>query len=329
MFKTKASMKNFFTVLAIAIASTVHAQQPAQYSMYMLNKFAFNPAYAGMDNSLSMTGVYRKQWSGLVGSPEGQNFNAHLPLYMTGGGVGLSFENESIGSWKQASFMLAYSQQVQVGKSGILSMGLSAGLVQRQLDGSKVRTPGTVFVDEGPPTSHNDPILSIAMESGLGPTVNAGLFYQGEKLEAGLSAVNLLENELDLSILKYKQQRSYFLYLGYAIDMGKSLTLHPSVLAKSDVRQTQIDFSLMARYNENIFVGGSFRGYHSESRDAIALFGGFKLSERITAGLSYDLGMSELKSVNSGSYELFLNYNLGRPIGQGRPPIIIYNPRSL
>lgn len=323
-------MKNIFTFLAaFLLFGAVFAQQPTQYSLYMLNKFAFNPAFAGMDNSLSMTGIYRKQWSGLNGSPETQNFNAHMPLYIAGGGIGLGFENETIGSWKQTSVTLAYSRQMQVGKTGILSLGVSAGLSQRQLDGSKVRTPGTVFVDEGPPLGHNDPSLTINMESGMGPTVNAGLFYQGEKLEAGLSAVNLIENELDLSTLKFKQVRSYNLYLGYNLDLGSSLSLHPSLLLKTDVRQTQIDFSVLARYNENIFVGGSFRGYHSNSIDAVALIGGFKLSEKITAGLAYDLGLSNLKSVHNGSYELFLNYNLGKPIGKGRPPIIIYNPRSL
>jgi type IX secretion system PorP/SprF family membrane protein len=323
-------MKNIFTFLAALILSgAMYGQQPAQYSLYMLNKFAFNPAYAGMDNSLSLTGIYRKQWSGLNGSPETQNFNAHMPLYIAGGGIGMGLENETIGSWKQTSLSLAYDYQMQIGKSGILSMGLSAGLVQRQLDGSKVRTPGTEFLDEGVPSNHNDPILTINTETGTGATFNAGLFYQSEKLEAGLSAVNLLENELDLSTLKFKQERNYYFFLGYSLDMGKNLSLHPSVLLKTDVRQTQIDFSLLVRYNENIFAGGSFRGYHSESIDAVALMGGFKLSEKITAGLAYDLGLSDLKSVNNGSYEIFLNYNLGKPIGKGRPPIIIYNPRSL
>ena len=65
-------------------------QQPAQYSMYMLNKYAFNPAYAGMDNSLSLTGVYRNQWLNLDGNPVSQNFNVHMPLYIVGGGIGLA-----------------------------------------------------------------------------------------------------------------------------------------------------------------------------------------------------------------------------------------------
>jgi hypothetical protein len=90
-----------------------------------------------------------------------------------------------------------------------------------------------------------------------------------------------------------------------------------------------MDFSLITRYNENIFIGASLRGYHSESLDAVALIGGFKLSEKITIGYSYDLTLSSLKTASNGSHEILLNYNLGKAIGKGRPPKIIYNPRSL
>ena len=308
-------MKSIFTwfiVLGCTMAGLT--QQPAQYSMYMLNKYAFNPAYAGMDNSLSLTGVYRNQWLNLDGNPVSQNFNVHMPLYIVGGGIGLAVENESIGSWKQTSFSLGYSYQAQVSKKGILSFGISGGLVQRQLDGTKVRTPGTTFDDEGNPISHQDPYLDTRTESGSGPTAHAGVFYEGEKFEIGISALNLLGNELDLSGLKYEQERTYFLYAGYKLDIGNNLAMLPSVLVKSDVQQTQIDFSVLVRFKENIFVGASFRGYSSESIDAVALTGGLKLSEKISVAYAYDLGLSSLSSTNNGSHEILLNYNLGKPI---------------
>jgi len=63
--------------------------------------------------------------------------------------------------------------------------------------------------------------------------------------------------------------------------------------------------------------------------DAVALMAGFKLNEKLSVGYAYDIGLSALNSVSSGSHELLLNYNLGAPIGKGRPPAVIYNPRSL
>ncbi len=316
----------FLTVLMLAVQ--VSAQQPAQYSMYRLNKYSFNPGYVGLDNSLSMTGVYRSQWVGLPGNPVSQNFNAHAPLYITGGGIGVAVDNETLGSWRQTAFSASYAHQMAVGKSGLLSLGLTAGWVQRQLDGSKVRTPSTEIDDLGN-VFHNDSYLGSGLEGGAGPTAHFGAFYQGEKLEVGVSAMNLLGNKLDISGLKFEQERTYFFYLGYKAELNNNFSAIPSVLLKTDVYQTQIDFSVSAVYNENIFVGASLRGYHTNSLDAVTLMGGFKLNEKISIGYAYDLGLSSIKTVSTGSHEILLNYNLGRPFGKGRPPTIIYNPRSL
>ena len=132
-----------------------------------------------------------------------------------------------------------------------------------------------------------------------------------------------------MNTLSFQLDRTYFFNAGYRFDLGKNITLRPSVLVKSNISQTQIDFSLITRYNENIFIGASFRGYQSESLDAVALIGGFKLNEKFTLGYSYDLTLSNLKAVSNGSHEIVINYNMGKQIGKGRPPKIIYNPRSL
>ena len=57
--------------------------------------------------------------------------------------------------------------------------------------------------------------------------------------------------------------------------------------------------------------------------------GGFKLSEKITLAYAYDLTLSELSQVSNGSHEIMINYNLGKALGKGKPPRIIYNPRNL
>ena len=329
-------MKNIFTVVLLtAFTFSGMAQQAAQYSMYMWNKHAFNPAYAGLDNSLSITGVYRNQWVNLPGSPVTQTVNAHMPLYLVGGGVGLAFENESLGSWTQTTANLSYDYQMVVNNLGVLSLGLSAGITQRKFDGRLARAPEgnfdtdvngeIIYKDHGPIEN----VLPLTLETGIAPVVNIGAFYQGEKLEAGISATNLLENEINLSTISFVPERTYYFYTGYKLDLGRKLQITPSLLVKSDIFQTQIDFSLIAQYNENIFGGATFRGYDSNSIDAVSIIGGIKLNEKITIGYAYDLTLSGLSNVNNGTHEVLINYNLGKPIGQGKPPIIIYNPRSL
>lgn len=326
-------MKNLFTILVLSftVLGTVAAQQPAQYSLYMLNKFNFNPAYAGLDNSISFTGIYRKQWVGIPGSPETQNLNVHLPLYMFSGGAGFSIENETLGNWRQTSVLFSYNYQLKLKGAGILSLGVSGGLLQRTLDGTKIRTPGGNYGEELNEINHNESILQLPISeiTGSSPSFNFGVYFQGEKFEAGVSVLNLTEQAIDLNTLQFKPNRSFFLNAGYNFEISKKLVLYPSVLVKSNVTETQIDFSALFKYNDNFFGGASYRGYSSNSTDAVAIIAGFKLSEKITLAYSYDLTLSKLNTVSNGSHEILLNYNFGKAIGKGKPPKIIYNPRNL
>ena len=85
-------MKYIFTILLSTITLTLFSQQSTNNSLYMFNEFRWNPAYAGLDHSLSVTGLYRGQWVGgaLKDVPSTQMLSAHLPLYVLNGGGGLT-----------------------------------------------------------------------------------------------------------------------------------------------------------------------------------------------------------------------------------------------
>ncbi len=314
----------FFLMLAAAAG---FAQQPGQYSLYMLNPHAWNPAYAGLDHSLSFTGVYRQQWAGLPGNPVTQNVNAHLPVYFLSGGFGLNLENESLGAQRITTSSASFNYQRDLGK-GILSLGLSAGLAQRSIDGSKLRTPDGLYTEPGV-IDHGEGNLPVGTESAITPTFHAGVYYQSQRLEAGFAVQNLTSPEAELGDLRITMIRNYFFTFAMHLEAGRNWSVHPSVLARADAAQLQLDFSGIVRYNDNIFAGASLRGYNSNSLDAISILAGFKLSEKITLAYAYDVTLSALNSVSNGSHEIMLNYNLQQPIGKGRPPRIIYNPRSL
>lgn len=321
-------MKHFFTFFfLIATFCLAQGQQPAQYSLYMFNPMAWNPGYVGLDNSLSITGVFRKQWTSLPGSPTTQNLSAHMPLYYLSGGVGINVENDVLGAQILTSASLAYAYHKDLG-GGILSLGISAGMVQRTLDGSKIRTPDGEYIEPGN-FNHNDDLLPLSAESATAPTFHAGIYFANDWLEAGFSARNITEPTTDYSTLSLPLNRSLNFNLGFHFDLNSTLSLHPSALVRSDLTQTQTDFSVIVQYNDNIFAGASLRGYNSNSLDAVAILAGFKLSDKLTLAYAYDLTMSDLSTVSNGSHEISLNYNLNKIIGKGRAPKIIYNPRSL
>ena len=130
-------------------------------------------------------------------------------------------------------------------------------------------------------------------------------------------------------VIEFTFVRNYFANFAFNFDLGNSLTLHPSFLLKSDLVETQIEISTIARFNDNIFGGASFRGYNSNSFDAVVLLAGYKLSENLTLAYAYDITISGLSEVSRGSHEVLLNYNLNKAFGKGKLPKIIYNPRFL
>ncbi len=322
-------MHKSYALLFFLALGTSHlaAQQPGHYSLYMFNPHAWNPAYAGLDHSLSFTGVYRQQWAGLAGNPVTQNFNAHLPLYFLNGGFGLNLENETLGAQRITTGMASFNYQRDLGK-GILSFGLAAGLAQRSLDGDKLRTPDGLYTEPGV-IDHGEPFLPLGSESAVTPTFHAGLYYQSERMEAGFAVQNLTSPEAELGDLRITMIRNYFFTFALHWELSNGFSIHPSLLARADEAQLQVDFSGIVRYNDNIFAGASLRGYNSNTLDAVSILAGFKLSEKITIAYAYDVTLSTLNSVSNGSHEIMLNYNLQQPIGKGRPPRIIYNPRSL
>lgn len=320
-------MKYGFTlILLLGWCLQLEAQQPAQHSLYMFNRLNFNPAYAGLDHSLSLTGVYRSQWVGLDGSPVTQNVSAHMPMYLTSGGVGLHLENDATGARKYTTATLSYNFQKFIGES-ILSFGGSAGWVQRSLDGNLLRTPEGNYQDGS--IDHQDNDLFNTVESASVTTFGAGVYFQHERIEGGISVLNLTEPAVTLENLKLALKRTYFLTMSAHLELTGSLALHPSVYIRSDAVETQMDFSAIFQYNDNIFLGAAFRGYNNTSRDAVSILGGFKLSEKITFGYAHDITISSFNTVQNGTHEILINYNLNKRIFGGRPPAIIYNPRSL
>jgi type IX secretion system PorP/SprF family membrane protein len=323
-------MKGFLTPILICSAFGLFAQQAPQYSLYHLNPYAYNPAYAGMENTLVATGVYRKQWADLKGAPEGQHINAHLPLDMIRSGIGLKVDNDGIGAHRTTQVLLSYSYRLSLGKEATLSAGVGGGYMQYSLDGDKLRAPQGTYLE--PVFSHNDPLLPEGNVQAGSAVVEAGLFLDWRALQVGMSVQPVFSPVLrpdDQGGFALQPVQHYLLYASYSIALGEEFMLQPSVLTKSDITQTQAEISSTVRWNENIFAGASFRGFTPNSQDAVVLFGGLRVNEKLHLAYAYDLTLSPLRNVNRGSHELLLRYSLNKPIGSGKLPPIIYNPRFI
>jgi len=324
-------MKHYFTPILLCYAVSLSAQQFPQYSLYMLNPYAYNPAYAGTENTLVATGVYRQQWSSLEGAPATAHFNAHLPVFVASSGVGIRVENDIIGAHRTTSGVLSYDYQIELGRTALLSLGLSAGYMQYTLDGTKLRAPDGVYEPAG--FNHNDQFLPEGKVNAGTPLLEAGIFLQMKKFRAGVSTLPAFAPSLSLSsgnnAFKIEPVQQYFFTASYSFDVGDRLNVSPASVVKTDLTETQMEISAVLQWNENIFAGASFRGFGKSDKDAAVVLAGFRLNDKTTLAYAFDIPLSPLSAVNRGSHELLLRYSLNKPIGAGKLPPIIYNPRFL
>lgn len=330
-------MKHITTIILFwAGLSAVWAQQAPQYSLFALNPYAYNPAFAGLENTLIATGVYRRQWSGLEGAPETQHVNAHLPLSAWHSGVGIKIENDVIGAHRTTQGSAAFNYQLEVGRNTVLSAGFGVGFLQYSLDGAKLRTPEGVYPSSGSGTfSHNDPNLPEGAVSAGTTVIEAGLCLQSEGLVVGAAIQPVFAplltapSEDKKNSFSIKAVPHYLLHGAYHFHLNQSLEFNPSVMVKTDLKKTQAEISAIFRWRENIFGGASFRGFGNKSREAASILGGFRLNEKTTLGYAFDIPLAPLSNVQRGSHELLLRYSLNKPVGAGKLPPVIYNPRFL
>jgi type IX secretion system PorP/SprF family membrane protein len=293
----------------------------------MYNTYGVHPAYAGMENTLVATGTIRQQWAGLKGSPSSQQINANLPLNAINSGIGINLENDKVGVEQNIAASLTYVYKIRIGNEATLSIGANAGILQKSISGADIKTPGGIYTNNT--TLHNDLILNENNTSAQAPLFDASVFLQRKNIKIGFTAKNLLDNSLNYTInsTKIRLIKNYLFTFASDFKLSSNFLLKPSLLVRTDVKEFQTQVSLLAEWKQKFSFGGSYRGYSKNSFDALSIIGGVQLSEKITLIYAYDVSLSSLKNVNTGSHELLLRYNLGKTIGQGIPEKIIYNPR--
>ncbi|MCH2042644.1 MAG: PorP/SprF family type IX secretion system membrane protein [Saprospiraceae bacterium] len=326
-------MKITIIIISVFILclGNIYAQQPAQYSTYMLNPYVYNPAYAGLDESLSMTGVFRKQWVSFPGTPTSVHFNAHMPIEYIRSGVGFAIEYDALGAEKNINLQASYNYIIDMGESGKLSIGASGAWLQKTLDGSILRAPDGNY--EGNGIDHDDDLIPNAKMTASTFSASAGIMYKHRLFSVGVATNNLPAPTISLeagNVAQIRYVRNYFLMGQFNWQINRDFSLHPSLLLKADFdSKLQGEISAIFKYKDNIFGGLAFRGYSNTTTDALVFLVGMKITKQFTLAYAYDLSVSRLSSFNSGSHEVVLNYNLGKKIGKEIPAKIIYNPRFL
>lgn len=311
-------------LLCIFYLSAVSQQLP-QYTQYMINKYGQNPAYGGLERSLSVFTSFRDQNDAFPGNPQTFYAGTDMPFYLWNGALGFTFYNQKTGAFSNTDLKFSYNY-VTGTRAGFLSFGARVGVNFLSVNGSSILTPDGNY--EGV-INHNDPVLDPAAFNGLGLSWEAGAYFMGSRVEGGLVVHDLPTHSYGVGDASYSKAFSVSLFGQYKITILDNIKLYPSMMVRADAAVVQTDIGCVGYYRDEIIGGLNFRGFSPGSIDALGIIVGTGIGKNYRLIYSYDIGLSGLRKYHQGSHEITLSYNLKKLIGMGLPPRIIYNPRDL
>jgi type IX secretion system PorP/SprF family membrane protein len=254
-----------------------------------------NPAYAGSKESLSMTALYRRQWSGFDGAPETITFSGHAPIGEKTG-LGLSAIKDELGPVKETNVFIDFSYTLQVSDNAKLALGLKAGATFHDVALSTL-----LLTDPG------DPFFSQDINNTY-PNIGAGAFFYTDRFYLSVSVPNLLNSvHLDENGLKYGSETNHFFAAtGYVFDLSENVKLKPHVLVKGAFDAPfSFDANLNALFYEKFELGASYR-----LDDSFSGLVGFQATPNFRIGYAYDGVVSDLDVVTSASHEIILTFDI-------------------
>ncbi|SDM98624.1 PorP/SprF family type IX secretion system membrane protein [Kriegella aquimaris] len=291
-----------FTILIFGCCFPIFGQQDAQYTQYMYNTLAVNPAYAGSRDQWGVSALHRSQWVGLDGAPSTQTFNINGPV-TSKLGLGLSIVNDEIGNHTNQNtyFDATFSYSIKTSETAKLSFGLKAGGHALNIDFNNLRNYSANVLS---PTN-------TEIYKKFSPNFGAGIYYHTSSFYMGLSIPNFLKTEHfqesgETTTYIATERMNWYLISGYVFDLNSSLKFKPAFLFKAiEGAPLQMDLSANFLLNEKFTLGTAYRWDAAFS----GLFG-FQMSNQFLLGLAYDHEITELGGArfNDGSFEIFLRY---------------------
>ena len=273
------------------------AQQEPSFAHYWALEPSFNPAAVGKAPVINVTGSYAMSMTGFENNPKTMLLTGDMPVRLLNGyhGVGLQLMNDDIGLFTHQRLAVQYANKQRL-FGGTLSVGIQIGMLSEKFKGSQLDLDDT-----------SDEAFSTTDVTGNALDLAVGLYYQHRLWYAGLSVSHATAPSIELgerSIIDIS--RTYYLTGGYNIQLTNPLlSIHPSVLARTDGTAYRVDVTTRLKYeheNKKFYAGVAY----SPTNSVTALIGG--VFHGISLGYSYEAYTNSAIGLGKGSHELFVGY---------------------
>ena len=274
----------------------------AQYDPYFSHYFdmqpSFNPAAAGKEAKLNITGTYAMSMAGFENSPQTMVFSGDMPFVALKNvhGVGLQLMSDKLGLFSHQRISLQYALRKKLG-NGWLSVGVQPGIITEKFNGSSVD-----LIDE------TDPVFSKSDIDGNTFDLAAGIYYAGKNWYAGISAQHLTSPTVLLGETnELKIDGTYYLTGGMDFQLRNPLMkVATSAVVRTDgvAYRGDITGRLIYNYQGRMFYAGAT---YSPTNSVTALVGG--QFQGVIIAYSFEIYTNGI-SFRNGSHEIFLGYQM-------------------
>jgi type IX secretion system PorP/SprF family membrane protein len=220
-------------------------------------------------------------------------YGPHANLDM---GYGGSVYNDVTGPTSRTGVTGSYAYNIAIKGDIRLSMGISASIMQFRIDGTQLN----------PKDVSDEAILGMVSTSYL-PDAGIGVYLYAEEFYVGLSAAQLLNNNLKVFDNRngLNRLKTHINLTGaYRFQVDPDWMLEPSVMIKGTAPK-ELSFDVTARVEWKKMLWGAVAYRYRES---IGILLGYSYEEMLFFGYAYDIGISALRKYNTGTHEIMIGY---------------------
>ena len=285
------------SLLVFVLSLKLSGQLFTLSDQYLNNTLAINPAFAGCNDALSVSFLYRNQWTGFEDAPKNRTISLHAPLNQDRVGLGLMVSDGSYGINNELVISGSYAFRMEL-QNGILALGLGFGA-----------TVINVAWNELMATDPDDILLMNSPVTAVLPDISIGMYYYSEKLFFGFSLPMMLTHKFDHNTGKYSisndfSEYGYFLEGGYYAIITSGIKLLPTFLLAYDPgNRTVLNINAQVILQDRFRFGAGYR-----TSEILIGMVQFNFNRQLMAAYSYDFNIGTIGKFDNGAHEIALNY---------------------
>lgn len=293
-------IRHSLLLLLLIISRTGFSQQVPLYNQYYINPFVLNPSLSGHDDKINAYFLRNQKYLGFDGGNVTNILTVDGKVFTDKIGLGLTIFNDQMGPAISQGAGLSFSYKVNFQEDVALGFGMSGGVTDRRFD------PSNLVVKDW-----NDPTIQYVFPSRKTYfDLTAGLYFDYKKFQVGVSAPQLLANDIKLAIDgSHILSRHYFMHMKY--DWMVSEPLNLSIIPFAKVMYVsgaplQYDINVSADFKNIGWVTATYRSNYSVGANL-----GVRIKKNLMLGYSYNFVMNNTNAYGPVNQEILFGYSFG------------------